>query len=219
MEPTIEKKHPIKFKEYGSNVHKLVEYLLTIEDKKKRTEMAHALVFLMKQVNPVMKNGEDNTQKLWDHLFYISAFKLDVDSPFPMPEPSLFEKKPQHVDYNSNPIKLRHYGRNMELLAVEIAKVEDAEARENGTIYLGRLMKSYYAIWNKDNADDKVIVDQVKLLSKGKLDLSLEKVKSENLLDVFIPTTPFSQPEKKEGKNWGKNKKRFHKNKNKDRRN
>lgn len=170
-------------KEYGRNIQKLVNYVTTIEDKEKRTQYAHTLIDLMKQINPAMKEGPEYAQKLWDDLYIMSGFNLEVDSPYPMPEKDLLGKKPKRLDYHHHDIRYKHYGRNIELLIEKAIALEDGEEREGAIIYIGKLMKSFYASWNKDVIDDSVIIDNIKTLSKGKLEVSVEKVKESNLFD------------------------------------
>ena len=171
-------------KEYGRNIQKLVNYVTTIEDKDQRTQYAHTLIDLMKQINPAMKEGPEYAQKLWDDLYIMSGFNLDVDSPYPMPEKDLLGKKPKRLDYHHHDIRYKHYGRNIELLIEKAIAVEDEEEKESAVVYVGKLMKSFYASWNKDVIDDSVIVDNIKTLSKGKLDINVDKVKENNLFDT-----------------------------------
>ena len=72
-------------KEYGRHVQKMVEYLLTIEDREKRQRQAQSVIELMGFLNPHLKNVDDFKHMLWDHLFFISDFSLDGDSPYPSP--------------------------------------------------------------------------------------------------------------------------------------
>lgn len=171
-------------KEYGRNVQKLVNYVTTIEDKEKRTQYAYTLIDLMKQINPAMKEGPEYAQKLWDDLYIMSGFNLDVDSPYPMPEKEILGRKPKRLDYNHHNIRYKHYGRNMELLIDKAIALEDEEEKEAAVVYVGKLMKSFYASWNKDVVDDSVIVDNIKTLSKGRLEISVDKVKENNLFDT-----------------------------------
>lgn len=170
-------------KEYGRNIQKLVNYVNTIDDKEKRTQYAHTLIDLMKQINPAMKEGPEYAQKLWDDLYIISSFKLDVDSPYPMPEKGILGRKPKRLAYHNHNIRYKHYGRNIELLVEKAIATENDEEKEAAIIYVGKLMKSFYASWNKDVVDDSIIVENLKTLSKGKLEISVEKVKENNLFD------------------------------------
>jgi hypothetical protein len=173
----------IILKEYGRNVQKIAEYLLTIEDRDKRSRYAHTLIELMRQLNPNMQNSQDYNQKLWDHLYIMSDFRLDVESEYPMPQKEMLGKKPKHIGYNTNEVRFKHYGHNVELLIERATQLEDEEDREAAMIYIGKLMKSFYAAWNKENIEDEVIWHQMKQMSGGKLVLDLEKVKAGSLFD------------------------------------
>lgn len=170
-------------KEYGRNVQKLVNYVTTIDDKEKRTQYAHTLIDLMKQINPAMKEGPEYAQKLWDDLYIMSGFNLEVDSPYPMPEKSILGKKPKRLDYHRHDIRYKHYGRNVELLVKKAITLESEEEKEAAVVYIGKLMKNFYTSWNKDVIDDSVIVENIKTLSKGKLSIDVAKVKENNLFD------------------------------------
>jgi len=174
---------PLILREYGRNVQKLVGYLKTIDDKEKRTAYAHTLIELMRQVTPSNKETQETTQKLWDDLFIMANFDLDIESPYPKPEPEVLTKKPQRVAYNTNRIKYKHYGRNIELLVQEAISKEDPEEREDAIIYIGKLMKSFYGSWNKEVIDDSVILENIKTISGGKLDIELDKVREDNLFE------------------------------------
>ena len=176
-------------REYGRNVQKLAEYLPNVEDRDKRTAYAYTLVNLMRQLNPNVKDGE-TTQKIWDDLFIITNFTLDVDAPFPPPPEDVLTKKPNKVPYSkeSESAKYKHYGKNLEKLIEQASELEEEEKRD-ATIYLGRLMKTFYITWNRDNIDDEVIVKQLRKLSRGKLEISLEEVKAKNLFDSLGNTS------------------------------
>jgi len=174
---------PLILREYGRNVQKLVGYLKTIEDKDKRTAYAHTLIDLMRQVTPSFKETQETTQKLWDDLFIMAGFDLDVDSPYPVPEPEVLTKKPERMGYLSNNIKYKHYGRNIELLIKEAIKKEDPQEKEDAIVYIGKLMKSFYTSWNKEVIDDSVILENIKTISGGELDINLEKVREDNLFE------------------------------------
>lgn len=190
---------PVKLKEYGSNVQKLIDYMLTIEDREKRTEAAYTLVELMRQLNPNMKDGQDHSQKLWDHLYFISDFRLDVDGPYPTPDPEIFQRKPDRVEYPKNHIRFKYYGRSVEQVVKAIAKLEDEDEKASGVIYLGKLMKSFYTTWNKDNVDDKVIIDHIKELSNGALTISLDIVQEGNLFESSVPVKDWNPRSQQSG--------------------
>jgi hypothetical protein len=174
---------PIILKEYGRNIQNIVNYILKIEDKEKRSAYAKTLIELMRQINPSMKDAQDSYHKIWDHLYIMSNFKLDVDSPYPKPLTSIFDKKPMRVAYNTHNLRFKHYGRNIELLIDKAINMTDKEEQDAAIIYIGRLMKRFYASWNKENIDDEVIVEHLQSMSGNKLKIDIEKVKNENLFD------------------------------------
>ena len=96
MEYNTTRNHLI-MREYGRHIQKMVEYLLSLEDREKRQKNAYALIELMGFLNPHLKNVEDFRHKLWDHLFLISDFKLDVESPYPIPTRETLKAKPDAV--------------------------------------------------------------------------------------------------------------------------
>lgn len=173
----------IILKEYGRNTQNIVNYILTIEDRAKRSQYAKTLIELMKQINPSMRDAQDSYHKLWDHLYIMSNLKLDVDSPYPCPEVSIFDKKPMRVTYNTNNLYFKHYGRNIELLIKKAIELTDKEEQYAAILYIGKLMKRFYASWNKENIDDAVIVEHLHRMSNNKLRIEVDKVKAENLFD------------------------------------
>lgn len=175
-------RNDVKLKEYGRNVEKLARFIKTIEDKDERTKKAHVLVDLMKQITPLRENNETD-QKFWDDLYIMADFELEIDSPFPPPPKDILVKKPERMKYNSNRITFKHYGKNIELLVKQAIDKEDKEEREEAIIYIGKLMKSFYTSWNKEVIDDAVILENIKSISGGELDIDLEKVKEDNLFE------------------------------------
>ncbi|WP_258098801.1 DUF4290 domain-containing protein [Marinoscillum pacificum] len=174
----------LTLKEYGRNVQNLVAHIKTVEDKEKRNKLAATLVELMKMINPEFsKDAQEYTQKVWDDLFIISKFDLDVESPFPIPESTILDRKPDRMKYQSNEIKFRHYGRNIEILINDAIAMEDPAEKEGAIIAIGKLMKSFYQTWNKDNIEDEQVLKNIKQLSKDQLDIDIEKVKANGLFD------------------------------------
>jgi hypothetical protein len=175
----------ILLKEYGRNVQVMVDNLLQVDDRESRSKQTAQLVELMRQfVQPGAKDNNDVTHKIWDDIFIISDFKLDVESPFPKPDAAIIHKKPAPLGYSYSQPKLKHYGKNIEFLVTKIATIEDASEKENATIYVARLMKSFFAQYNKEVVEDEVIKEQLYRISSGKIKLDLEKIKAENLLDL-----------------------------------
>jgi len=195
----------VRLKEYGRNIQKLVEHIKTIDDKEKRSEYAKTLTDLMRQINPNVKDGQDYDQKVWDDLYNISKFDLDVEAPFPMPEAESLGKKPQRVAYKSSKIKYLHYGRSVEIMIEQAIKMEDPETKESALIHIGRLMKSFYNTWNKDNIEDEIILKQIKQLSNNQLDIDIEKVKEHGLWNNNVKERRPQNRDNTNNRNRGRN--------------
>lgn len=151
--------------EYGRNVQKMVAYLKTIEDREKRNEQARAIIKVMEILNPAVHLEEDFEHKLWDHLFIISGFDLDIDAPYPMPAPESLNQKPEPVPMNNKPIKATHYGRNIENIIDLIAEKEDGDVKTSMIRQLAVYMRQQYLIWNKDTVTDETIFQDIEKLS------------------------------------------------------
>jgi hypothetical protein len=173
----------IILKEYGRNVQKLVEYIRNIPDKEKRTELAYTLIELIKQLTPTIKEQGDDPQRLWDDLYIIADFNLDVNNPFPIPEREILFKKPMRMDYPQSDVRFKHYGKNIEKLVKEALKKEDPQERQDAIIYLGKLMKTFYGNWNKETLDDSVILKDIQAMSGGALNMTIDKVREDNLFE------------------------------------
>lgn len=185
----------IILKEYGRNVQKLVEYIRTVPSKEKRTELAYTLIELIKQLTPLIKDQPENPQRVWDDLYIIADFNLDVNSPYPVPERDILDKKPQRVDYPQSQVRFKHYGKNIEKLVKEALKKEDSQEREDAIIYLGKLMKTFYSNWNKETLDDSVILKDIQEMSGGALNMTIEKVREDNLFEKLYKDRKKAKPQ------------------------
>ena len=173
----------ITLKEYGRNVQKLVEYIRHVPEKDKRTDLAYTLIELIKQLTPELKDMPENPQRLWDDLYIIADFNLDIDSPYPVPERDILFKKPLQMQYPQSSIRFKHYGKNIEKLVKEAVQIADPQDREDAIIYLGKLMKTFYSNWNKETLDDSVILKDIKEMSGGVLTIDIDKVREDNLFE------------------------------------
>lgn len=177
-------KQELLLREYGRNVQNIVAYILTIEDRTQRSRMAQLLVNLMARLNPSVREVADSTQKLWNHLYVMSDGKLDVDSPFPLSAMEYLNEKPQKVHYPVDQPTYKHYGRNVELLIERAVQVEDRQERDNAIISLGKLMKMLYRTYNKESITDEIILNNIRELSGGKLDMDLAFIEKNNLFET-----------------------------------
>lgn len=189
----------IILKEYGRNVQKLVEYIRSVPSKEKRTELAYTLIELIKQLTPTIKDQPENPQRVWDDLYIIANFNLDIDCPYPVPQPEILFKKPQKVDYPQSQVKFKHYGKNIEKLVKEALKKEDPQERQDAIIYLGKLMKTFYGNWNKETIDDSVILKDIQLMSGGALNMTIEKVREDNLFEKLYKEKKKGKPQQGNG--------------------
>ncbi len=170
-------------KEYGSNVQKLADYIVKIQDKEQRTLYAHILIELMRQIHPNMRDGQDYSQKLWDDLYIMANFSLNVESPFPPPSPESVGKKPERVPYSQVHLKYKQYGKNMIFLIDKAANTEDKEERLAFISYLVRQMRAFYLTWNKDMPDDSVVFLQLEEMSKGRFSEDLAFLRQNGLVE------------------------------------
>ncbi|HRH03115.1 MAG: DUF4290 domain-containing protein [Bacteroidetes bacterium] len=157
--------------EYGRNIQKMVDHALSIADREERNRVARAIIDVMGQLNPHLRDVNDFKHKLWDHLFIISKFQLDVDSPYPKPSRETFETKPEMLSYPSNHIRYKHYGKSIEKMIAKAKDMEDGDMRNAFVEAIANQMKRSYVNWNKDSVSDDVITEQLGLLSKGELKL------------------------------------------------
>ena len=172
-------------REYGRNIQKMVEYTTTIEDRDKRNKAARAIIHIMGQLNPHLRDVADFKHKLWDHILIMSDFKLDVDSPYPIPERESFNVKPARLSYsNSREIKFRHYGKNINKMIDKICEYEDGPDKDVLVNMIANHLKKSYLTWNRDTVSDEVIAEHLSILSNGKLKLS-ENMKLNNTSDIL----------------------------------
>jgi len=152
--------------EYGRNIHQMVDYLRTIEDKKERNEQAQVVINVMSAVSVQMKNKEEMLQRLWTQLLIMAEFDLDVDIPVDIPSKEKIFEKPEILPYPKNKIKVRYYGHNVEILTNELSTYSDEEIKYFAPQIMN-LMKKNYLLWNKDIvADDIIIKDFERLVGK-----------------------------------------------------
>jgi hypothetical protein len=155
--------------EYGRNVQRMVEYLMTIEDPARRLRNAEAIVELMGTLNPHLKQMEDYKHKLWDHLHQMTDFKLDVAAPYPAPTPEQVFKKPEVIPYPQSGIKNRHLGKNFDGLIAKALKETDPEKKQGFTQIIGYYMKLAYTTWHKEPVHDDMIRTELAELTNGEL--------------------------------------------------
>jgi hypothetical protein len=158
--------------EYGRNVQKMVDHIKTIEDRDERNRAAKTIISIMGNLNPHLRDIGDFKHKLWDHLALIASFELDIDSPYPVPEPAKFVEKPKQIPYRQGDIRYLHYGRIIELMIDAASELEEGDQKEYLTTLIVNQMKKSYIIWNRGQVADEVIIANMKLLSRGRLKMT-----------------------------------------------
>jgi hypothetical protein len=157
--------------EYGRNVQNMVAYICTLPTKEERNSHAQVVIELMGFLNPHLRDVADFKHKLWDHLHIISGFRIDVDSPYPKPSEDAIRFKPQRLDYPQSRIRYKHYGKTMEMMINRAKQIEDPERRQAMIQTIANFMKMAYLTWNKDSVADETILNDLKDLSGGEIQL------------------------------------------------
>lgn len=157
--------------EYGRHLQKMVEHAVEIEDDQERNKVANSIIAVMGNMNPHLRDVADFQHKLWDQLFIISDFKLNVESPFPKPTPEMLAERPEMLEYPENNPKYRFYGNNIKRMIDAAKDYEEGEFKEALVLTIANHMKKSYLNWNRDAVDDEVIFNHLKELSNGKISL------------------------------------------------
>ena len=191
--------------EYGRNIHKMVEHAKKIEDREERNKCVKAIVKVMDLINPNTRNNnnsEEHQQKLWSHLFIISNFDLDVDTPYEKTSKSSYQTRPEKVPYPSNDIKYGHYGKIMEDMVKAATEFKEGEEKQKLVKHIANLLKTSYLQWNRDSVNDNLIVKQLEELSEGKLTIETDQFReTSDIVRGF-------KKKKSNNKNYSKNKNR-----------
>lgn len=152
--------------EYGRHIQKLVDHMKAIEDRDERSRFAHALIPIMAQVNTNIKENGDFKHKLWDHLFIMADFDLDIDAPYEIPKREILDRKPDPLPYTQGKFKKKHYGKIIQRMMDQIDNYEGEEQEALIELLANQLKKSYVK-WNKESVNDDVILsDFVELAEK-----------------------------------------------------
>ena len=158
--------------EYGRNVQKMVDHAVSLTSKEERNKVANAIIKVMGELNPQLRDVEEYKPKLWTHLFIMSDFKLDVDSPYPLPTREALEEKPAKVPYPQSEIKIGHYGKIVEQMIEKACAMPEGDERVALSKVIASLMKRFHLTFNSTSVEDQVILNHLKMLSEGKLVLT-----------------------------------------------
>lgn len=180
MEYNTDRTH-LNMPEYGRIIQTLVERCKELPTKEERNEMANAIVDFMGQRNPQLRDEENYNHKLWDHLFILANFDLDVDSPFPITSQEELHTPPKIMDYPKLQGDFKFYGKSILQLIEKAIELEAGDEKEALIEVIANNMKKSYNVYNKEHVQDDVIFRHLKELSNNRLDLtnieSLDKSK------------------------------------------
>ena len=171
MEYNTTRNHLV-MREYGRHIQRMIEYLLTIEDRDERERNAQSVIELMGFLNPHLKNVEDFRHKLWDHLFLISDFKLEVSSPYPIPTKESLKPKSEVLPYPKRYPKYSHLGKNLELIIQKALQEENADKKNGLSNAIAYYMKLAYANWHKETVHDDAIQGELSAITNGQLEFT-----------------------------------------------
>ena len=192
--------------EYGRHIQKLVNHCVALEDRELRNTMAEAIVHVMGNMQPHLRDVPDFQHKLWDQLFIMSDYRLDVDTPYPKPEREVLQAKPEPLSYPRSASKYRFYGNNIQIMIDTALTWEDGEMKDALVFAIANHMKKCYLNWNKDTVEDDVIMSHLEELSGGKLKLKEKDVLSDSkdLLKQKMFKSHQKQGQKQGKKNYRK---------------
>ncbi len=198
--------------EYGRHFQKMVDYAVSIEDREERNRVAQSIISVMGNLQPHLRDVPDFQHKLWDQLFIMSDFKLDVDSPYPITSKEMLQARPDPLEYPQNFPKYRFYGNNIKRMIDVAIQWEKGDKRDGLEYAIANHMKKCYLNWNKDTVDDKAIFQHLYELSDGQIDLASD---GENLTESgqFLKQRPAkgnrTTPSGKKGQRSNRGKKRY----------
>lgn len=188
--------------EYGRHLQKLVDHCVSLPDKTERNKMAKAIINVMGNLQPHLRDVPDFKHKLWDQLFIIAGFKLDVDSPYPITTEEELNEKPEKLPYPKSASKYRYYGHNMQTMIDVAISWEAGEMKDKLTRTIANHMKKCYLLWNKDTVTDAIISKHLKELSDDKLDYDYEK-------EPLLPSNKLLQGQKKRSQNKNQKQRKY----------
>lgn len=157
--------------EYGRHLQKLIHQAVAIENREERNKAARYIIKVMGTLNPHLRDVPDFQHKLWDQIFIMSDFKLEVDSPFPIPNPEVINLKPDVLPYPQKNPKYRFYGNNIKYMIDVANSWEDSDMKNALIIVIANHMKKSFLSWNKDTVEDDVIFKHLLELSGGRINM------------------------------------------------
>ena len=206
LEYNTEREHLI-IPEYGRHIQKMINHAIAQDSREERNKLAKAIISVMGNMQPHLRDVPDFQHKLWDQLFIMSDFKLDVDSPFEKPSKEILSLNPDPLSYPQNYPKYRFYGNNIKIM-IDAASLWDESDMKNALVFtIANHMKKSFLSWNKDTVEDSVIFDHIFELSNGKIDIrntESQLTESSQLIKMQRKTSNY-----KKHKKYSRNRKRY----------
>lgn len=171
--------------EYGRIIQQMVDYCCTIEDKEERKKAASAVIVIMGNANPHLRDVSDFKHKLWDHLAIMSDFKLDIDWPYPLPDKEVLNTKPERLPYSDNKFKFKHYGKFIEQILKKINEVEEEEKKNALIEIMANHMKRSFITWKREQISDETIFKELMLLTNNSVEAP-EGLKLSDFKEILV---------------------------------
>jgi hypothetical protein len=189
--------------EYGRHIHEMIDYLKTIDDRTERTRQAYIVIDVMGNLNPLLRDTSDIAHKLWDHLFIMAGFELDVDSPYPIPTQKELSPEPEKLNYPLKNMMFKHYGKNVERMIRSLKDNPDSAAVEETLENIARYMRTKSYEYNQEHPNNEIIISDIKRMSRG--GIAIDEAALGSLKSEYRSANP--QLHQKKGHNGGKNQK------------
>lgn len=162
--------------EYGRHIHEMVDSLLEIEDRNERTRQAKAVIAVMGNLNPMLRDTEDFKHKLWDHLFIMSDFRLDVDSPYPQPSRQDLTLMPQKLRYPQSRIGFKHYGKYLQQFIEKIAEESKEHITTHEMVNIARYMRNKGYEFNNEHPNNEAIMRDIRAMAGDDIAMDLSEI-------------------------------------------
>ncbi len=166
----------LQLPEYGRHIQEMVESLKGIEDREDRTRQAHAVIAVMGNLNPLLRDTADFTHKLWDHLYIISNFELDIDSPYPLPTREMVAARPNRMEYSKRRIEFKHYGKYVAKMIQSLEEEEDPQAVKATIDNIARYMRSKSFEFNQEHPNNEVIIKDIRRMAKCDIEIDEDAI-------------------------------------------
>lgn len=172
----------LELPEYGRHIHQMVDNLMKIEDLDERNRKARYVIGVMGNLNPLLRDTPEFTHKLWDHMFIMSDFKLEVDSPYPIPTSLTLTPIPRHLPYPDKRVDMKHYGKYVRKIVNSLREVRERETVQDVVSDVARYMRTKSYEYNQEHPNNEAIIRDIKRMSDYRIDVdeeALSMIKSE----------------------------------------